>query len=326
MKAVQLKAFGGIENLVTSEVEKPTITSTQILIKVAFSGINYADTYIRKGAFPGLPTPPFTLGMEGSGIVELVGNDVKNFQVGELVAFAGNQTYAEYVIIDTQSTQSWEVAVPVTLQKDIASSIAMSARTAMLLTYRVNHAQNKIALVHGAAGSVGSVLVQLLKKQGYTVIGFIGSDDKYSFVKELGSDVVLNYKNHGLNKTIFKQFPEGLDLIFNATGGDTIARDIELLAENGHIIWYGFAQSNQAPQLESAISNAFMKSIKFEVFNGGSVCRQDNIRAIKELEELIQNNELKIHIHSHYPLDCAFLAHEELEQGQTQGKLLLQVE
>lgn len=92
---------------------------------MAFSGINYADTYIRKGAFPGLPTPPFTLGMEGSGIVELVGNDVKDFQVGELVAFAGNQTYAEYVIIDTQSTQSWEVAVPVTLQKDRAVQILL---------------------------------------------------------------------------------------------------------------------------------------------------------------------------------------------------------
>ncbi|HHF0557802.1 MULTISPECIES: zinc-binding dehydrogenase [Vibrio harveyi group] len=57
-----------------------------------------------------------------------------------------------------------------------------------------------------------------------------------------------------------------------------------------------------------------------------AVCKQDNIRAIKELEDLIQNNELKSHIHSHYPLDCTFLAHEELERGQTQGNLLLQVE
>lgn len=325
MKAVQVKAFGGSENLVINDIEKPTIASTQILIKVAFSGINYADTYIRKGAFPGLPTPPFTLGMEGSGVVEQIGSDVEDFQVGDLVAFAANQTYAEYVVIDTQTTQSWEVAVPVTLPQDIASSIAMSARTAMLLTYRVNHARNKTALVHGAAGGVGSVLVQLLKKQGYTVIGLIGSDEKYSFVEELGADVVHNYKNHELDATILQQFPEGVDLIFNATGGDTIARDIKLLAENGHIIWYGFAQSNQAPQLEQAITNAFMKSIRMEVFNGGTVCKQDNIRAIKELEELIQNNDLKIHIHGRYPLDCASLAHAEFERGQTQGKLLLQM-
>ncbi|MDC5853880.1 quinone oxidoreductase family protein [Vibrio europaeus] len=326
MKAVQVKAFGGIDNLVLNEVETPTITSTQILIKVAFSGINYADTYIRNGAFPELPTPPFTLGMEGSWEVVQIGHDVKHVQVGELVAFAASQTYAEYVVIDTQSTQPWEIAVPVTLQHDIAGSIAMSARTAMLLTYRINHSHSKTALVHAAAGGVGSVLVQLLKKRGYTVIGLIGSDDKYSFVKELGADAVLNYKSRQLSNMISQQFPEGLDLVFNATGGDTIARDIELLADNGHVIWYGFAQSNQAPKLELAITNAFMKSIKFEVFNGGSVCQQDNIKAIKALEKLIQTNELKIHIHNHYPLSSASLAHAELESGQTLGKLLLQVE
>ncbi|WP_198553525.1 MULTISPECIES: alcohol dehydrogenase catalytic domain-containing protein [unclassified Shewanella] len=72
MKAVQVQSFGDIDKLVVNEVEKPSITPTQVLIKVVYSGVNLADTYIRKGAFPGLPTPPFTLGMEGSG--EYVGS------------------------------------------------------------------------------------------------------------------------------------------------------------------------------------------------------------------------------------------------------------
>ncbi|MCG9641324.1 zinc-binding alcohol dehydrogenase family protein [Vibrio sp. Isolate34] len=324
MRALQVSEFGSPEVLTVNQVEKPQISDGQLLIKVAYSGINLADTYIRKGAFPGLPTPPFTLGMEGSGIIEEMGANVSGYKKGQLVAFSASQSYAEYVVVDTNSSLEWEIAVPVSLSPLAASSISMSARTAILLTQRLNNSAQKV-LVHAGAGSVGSVLVQLLKAQNHEVIALVGSDQKKEYVRSLGADRVLNYKHEDVQSIIESEYPDGLDAVFNATGGNSIARDIDLLAINGHLIWFGFAESNQAPDIEAALQNAFMKSIKLELFNGGTHSQQDNISAIKSIENLILDGKIEISSHHIYSLEEGVNAHRDLESGNTVGKLTLQI-
>ncbi|EEX93942.1 alcohol dehydrogenase zinc-binding domain-containing protein [Vibrio orientalis CIP 102891 = ATCC 33934] len=324
MRALQVTEFGCPEMLAVNQVDKPQISDTQLLIKVAYSGINLADTYIRKGAFPGLPTPPFTLGMEGSGIVEEMGAKVSGYEKGQLVAFSASQSYAEYVAVDTSSSLDWEIAVPVSLSPLIASSVSMSARTAILLTQRLSNAARKV-LVHAGAGSVGSVLIQLLKAKNHEVIALVGSDEKKEYVHSLGADRVLNYKQEDVQKIIKSEYPDGLDAIFNATGGSSIARDIDLLAIHGHLIWYGFAENNQAPDVETALKIAFMKSIKLELFNGGTRSKQDNISAIKSIESLLLERKIEIPAHKIYTLEEGVNAHRDLESGNTVGKLTLQL-
>lgn len=324
MRALQVTEFGSPEVLTVNQVEKPQISESQLLIKVAYSGINLADTYIRKGAFPGLPTPPFTLGMEGSGIIEEIGAKVSGYKKGQLVAFSVSQSYAEYVVVDTTSSLDWELAVPVSLSPIVASSISMSAKTAILLAQRLTNSSLRV-LVHAAAGSVGSVLVQLLKAQNHEVIALVGSDKKKEYVHSLGADCVLNYKQEGVKNIIESEYPDGIDVIFNATGGNSIARDIDLLASNGHLIWYGFAESNQAPNIETALQNAFMKSIKLELFNGGTYSKQGNVSAIKSIESLLLERKIKIPTHKIYSLEEGVNAHRDLERGNTVGKLTLQL-
>lgn len=324
MKTLQVTEFGSPEVLAVNCVEKPQISDSQLLIKVAYSGINLADTYIRKGAFPGLPNPPFTLGMEGSGIVEDMGAKVSGYEKGQLVAFSASQSYAEYVVVETSNPLEWEIAVPVSLSPLEASSISMSARTAILLTQRLSNSARKV-LVHAGAGSVGSVLVQLLKAQNHEVIALVGSDKKKEYVHSLGADRVLNYKQDDVQEIIKSEYPDGLNAIFNATGGNSITRDIDLLANNGHLIWYGFAESNQAPNIETALKNAFMKSIKLELFNGGIHSQQDNISAIKSIESLLLDGKIEMSIHKIYSLEEGVNAHRDLESGNTIGKLILQL-
>lgn len=324
MRALQVTEFGSPEVLAINYFEKPKINDNQLLIKVTYSGINLADTYIRKGAFPGLPTPPFTLGMEGSGIIEEVGAKVSGYEKGQLVAFSASQSYAEYVVVDTTNSLEWELAVPVSLSPLAASSISMSGRTAILLAQRLSNSVQKV-LVHAGAGSVGSTLVQLLKAQHHEVIALVGSDKKKEYVYSLGADRVLNYKHDDVQSIIRSEYPDGLDAIFNATGGSSIARDIDLLANNGHLIWYGFAESNQAPDIESALQNAFMKSIKFELFNGGTHNQKDNIATIKSIENLILEGRIEMPIHNIYALEEGVNAHRDLESGNTIGKLVLQL-
>ncbi|WP_146493481.1 MULTISPECIES: quinone oxidoreductase family protein [Vibrio] len=324
MRALQVTKFGSPEVLTVNQVEKPQISESQLLIKVAYSGINLADTYLRKGAFPGIPTPPFTLGMEGSGIIEEMGAKVSGYKKGQLVTFSASQSYAEYVVVDTTSSLEWELAVPVSLSPLVASSISMSARTAILLTQRLSSSARKV-LVHAGAGSVGSVLVQLLKAQDHEVIALVGSDKKKEYVHSLGADHVLNYKQEGVQNIIKCEYPDGIDAIFNATGGNSIARDIDLLASNGHLIWYGFAENNQAPNIETALQNAFMKSIKLELFNGGTHSKQGNVSAIKSIESLLLERKIKMPAHKIYSLEEGVKAHRDLESGNTVGKLILQL-
>ncbi|PMH39189.1 quinone oxidoreductase family protein [Vibrio cyclitrophicus] len=324
MRALQATEFGRPEVLTVNQIEKPKISESQLLIKVAYSGINLADTYIRKGIFPGLPTPPFTLGMEGSGIVEEMGTKVSGYKKGQLVAFSASQSYAEYVVVDTSSALEWELAVPVSLSPLAASSVSMSARTAFLLTQRLSHSARKV-LVHASAGSVGSVLVQLLKAQNFEVIALVGSEKKKEYVQSLGADRVLNYRQEDVQNIIKTEYSDGLDAIFNATGGHSIARDIDFLAINGHLIWYGFAENNQAPDVETALQNAFMKSIKLELFNGGTHSKQDNMSAIKSIESLLLERKIEIPAHKIYSLEEGVNAHRDLESGHTVGKLTFQL-
>jgi NADPH2:quinone reductase len=324
MRALQVTEFGNPEVLAVNHVEKPQISDSQLLIKVAYSGINLADTYIRKGAFPELPTPPFTLGMEGSGIIEEMGTKVSGYEKGQLVAFSASQSYAEYVVVDTTSSLDWEIAVPVSLSPLTASSVSMSARTAILLTQCLSNSGRKV-LVHAGAGSVGSVLVQLLKAQNHEVIALVGSDKKKEYVHSLGADRVLNYRQEDVQRIIKSEYSDGLDAIFNATGGNSIARDIDLLAINGHLIWYGFAENNLAPDVETALQNAFMKSIKLELFNGGTHSKQDNISAIKSIESLLLERKIEIPAHKIYSLEEGVNAHRDLESGHTVGKLTFQL-
>lgn len=324
MKTLQVTKFGNPDVLAVNHIEKPRISDNQLLIKVIYSGINLADTYIRKGAFPALPTPPFTLGMEGSGIIEEIGSNVSSYEQGQLVAFSASQSYAEYVVVDTTSSLEWEIAVPVALPPLTASSIGMSARTAMLLTQRLSNTARRV-LVHAAAGSVGSVLVQLLSAQNHDVIALVGSARKEEYVRSLGAAQVINYKQDDVQEVIKNAYPDGLDAIFNATGGHSIARDINLLAKNGHLIWYGFAESDHAPDIETALQNAFMKSIKLELFNGGIHSQAENISAIKSVERLIIDGKVDIPIHKVYSLEEGIKAHQDLESGDTIGKLILKL-
>ncbi len=326
MKAIQIDQFGGPEHLHLAACVTPKPTADQLLIKVEASGINMADTYIRKGAFPGLPLPPMILGMEGTGRVHAVGSPALNSWLDQRVAFAAPQSYAEFVTVDLGPNGDWQFAqiIDEKLTRAEAAALAMSSRTAYLLGQAPKiPAQEGFALVHAAAGALGSVLVQLLARKGVQVIALTSSAAKAKFAEQLGAYATIDHRNEDVAARIKAIAPNGLRWSFNSSGGNTLARDALLLGDEGELVWFGFAESADAPDLMSTLQQQFMRSPRLTLFNAGKASRSVNQSAVAELCALIAAKQLHIPIHHCYSPEEAGQAHTDLESGKTIGKLVL---
>jgi len=319
--ALVVTAHGGGDVLAVLDQALPVPGPEQVLVRVAAAGINFIDTYQREGVYP-IPTP-FVGGNEGAGEVVSVGEDVSCFVVGDRVAWGQGLGAAQtFAAVDTKNL----VHVPPGVDLETAAAAMLQGLTAHYLstsTYAVQ--QGTVALVHAAAGGVGQLLTQMIKKRGGRVIATAGSADKLETALERGADEVINYAEVEDLAAAVRELTggEGVNVVYDGVGKDTFEASLASLRPRGLMVLYG-AASGQVPALDLQRLNTLGSLYVTRPSLGAYIATPDELRArTTELFEWIESGEVQISVGGRYPLSDAHTAYADLEGRRTQGKLVL---
>ena len=324
MKAVQIETTGSWDVLKYKEVETPKPGPSQVRVKTASISVNFADIMLRLGNYPVMPPFPAIPGLECSGTIDAVGEDVKVLKPGQPVIVFGPNCYAEYVLAETTEV----VPIPDGIDMDDAAALTVNYLTAYHMLHSIagiNKGQS--VLVYAAAGGVGTAVIQLSKPGGFTVIGRTGTDEKSAFAESQGADYMINYNREDV-VTRVKEITNGsgVDLILNSVAGDTFAGDFEVLAPLGRIIWFGFAAGPPEANLAELLQDHFTKSVGISAFVIYTIAQMhpDLMRQSYDvLFRYLKEGTVKPHIQERIPLAEAPRAHKMLESRTVTGKLIL---
>jgi NADPH2:quinone reductase len=319
MKAIQVNEFGGADKLTYQDVDVPPIKPNEVLVKINAIGINYIDVYHRTGRYP--VKPPIVPGSEAAGVVEAIGSEVTTCKPGDRVAYAMTiGSYAEYAAVPADRL----VPVPEGIDDRAAAAAMLQGMTAHYLcktTYPIKAGDT--ALVHAAAGGVGLLLIQMIKKLGGKVIGTCSTEEKAALAREAGADEVILYsKSDFEEETKRLTNGEGVEVAYDSVGKDTYEKSFRSLKRLGYMVLYG-ASSGAV----DSIPVALLQSKSLFVTRPGLVDytrpREVLLWRAGEVLNWIAKGELKLRIEHVYPLAEAQQAHNDLEGRKTTGKLLL---
>lgn len=220
---------------IVDAADVPSPAAGNVVVRNHFLGINAADIQITSGAFTGALPTPFGCGMEAAGIVSAVGEGVTGVKVGDSVAYQKFGAFAEYVEVPSYTlvkTSELSAAAVTMTVSGVAASIALEQVGKMKT--------NETVFVSAAAGGAGQYAVQLAKLAGNHVIGTCSSDKKVEHLKKLGCDRVINYTKEDVDAVLKKEYPNGVDLVFETVGGDLFKAVTSNLAAHARVIVLGF--------------------------------------------------------------------------------------
>jgi NADPH2:quinone reductase len=329
MKVIEMRETGGPQVLVATERPVPALaTPRDLLVRLKAAGVNPVDTKIRsRGVFvpDGLPA---ILGCDGAGVVEAVGESVSRFEPGDEVWLchgglggpAGN--YAEYALVDESIAQP----KPQTLDFIHAAAAPLVLITAWEALYdRANLAADKKVLVHGGAGGVGHVAIQLARLAGARVCATVSSPQKADFVHALGAEYAINYREEDLVEAIMDWTEgEGVDVALDTVGPEVFTRTIPAMAHYGDLVTI----LQPGPDLDWKEARNRNLRIGFELMLTPMLrdlpeARRHQGEILRQCADWIDGGKLRIQVSETFPLEQAADAHACIEEGHTQGKLVL---
>lgn len=324
MKAVYIEKTGETDVLqYKTDVPVPELKDGEVLVKNEYIGINYIDTYFRKGVYKP-PHFPYILGREGAGTIAAVGpNAASDLSVGTRVGYMGQFAYAEYVPVASNYT----VPIPDSIDTKTAAASLLQALTAVTLirdAYAVQ--KGDWILVTAAAGGVGLWLCQLLKAVGARVIATASSEEKRQLAKDNGAEVLLEY--HADNRQVFVDKVleitggEGVHGVFDSVGKDTFDASLSVVRRKGTMVSFGNASGPVEGFALARLSAKNVKLVRPTLFNYIAT-REEFKEATKELWQFIEKDGLNVRIHDVYPLSEIVRATNDIESRKTTGKLVL---
>jgi NADPH2:quinone reductase len=317
MKAVRIHELGPAGNLRLDEIDKPAPGPGEVLIKNAAAGVNYADIARRNGSYLQKTPLPYVMGLEAAGTIDEVGEDVTDFEVGQRVlALIGSGGYAEYVAAPAAQL----FPIPDELGFGEASALLVQGLTAVGLLREAKAGQS--ILIHAAAGGVGTLLVQLAKHKGLTVIGTASSPEKLEKIIELGADFGINYTEDDWTEQVLQVAGNrGVDVIIEMVGGDIVEKNLKVLAVNGTMWVYGSAsgQDYKMSVLNLLNRNHIVRGYWLTLESPAA-----RAAYAAELLDHIKAGRLKIQV-TEFPLEEAAEAHKAIEGRKTTGKVVLTV-
>ncbi|MFS0515716.1 zinc-binding dehydrogenase [Nostoc sp. UIC 10607] len=220
------------------EIPISKLAANELLIQNKFAGVNGGfDTLLCRGDVPYVNLiPPFDLGVEAVGKVVAIGENVKDFQIGDaVVTTVRGGGYREYQVIDAN------LAVKVREATSELLTLMPTGVSALVALEQVGEMKsNEVVLVTAAAGGTGHIAVQLAKLAGNHVIGTCSSEAKAKLLRELGCDRIINYRTENLNQVLKQEYPNGVNLIFDCVGKQVFDTCVENLAVRGRLIVVGF--------------------------------------------------------------------------------------
>ncbi|GAA2734337.1 quinone oxidoreductase family protein [Streptomyces nogalater] len=324
MRAVLLKEFGPPDRLALAEVPDPRPAPGEVVVKVAAVGIQFLETQVRSGMMRkalGDAVPPVVLGKEIAGEVVEAGTGVDPALVGSrvLATTGGLGGYAELARTPAASL----VPVPTGLDFRDAVALYRYGATARGLIDAARVGAGDRVLVHAAAGAVGTILVQLLKRAGATVIGTARGEHKLALVKELGADQVVDYSVAGWTDEVRQATRGAVEIVYDHVGGELGRESLALLAPgSGRQVVFG-ASSGQP--LDVQPMELLGRGLTLTGFSAGLIWNRPAYarELVTEVLDLAVAGELKAVVGQSFPLERAAEAHAAVESRGTVGKTLL---
>ncbi|MQS15501.1 NADP-dependent oxidoreductase [Streptomyces kaniharaensis] len=297
-RAITFSEYGTPEVLRLSEVATPEPGPGQVRIRVRAASVNPLDMKIRSGLMAGVAPArfPVTPGLDAAGVVDAVGEGADAAVGDEVLGATVGGSYGEYALL------ARPVAKPESLSWEVAASLVTVGRTAFRVLGQLGVQAGQTLLIHGAAGSVGVIAVQLAVARGITVIGTVGEHD-IERVTALGATAVRY--GDGWVERVTAAAPQGVDFVFDASGAGVLADSVALTGDAGKVITIADMSAKQHGVRFSAGTDD----------QGGE--------SLPELVQLAAAGKLTVPIWRTYPLAEAAKAHADLEAHRNQGKAVL---
>lgn len=325
-KVVLINETGDLDVIKYEDYPVPKIGANDILVKNRYAGVNFIESYFRKGIYPS--EKPYILGREASGYVAAKGDQVTKFDVGDPVAYLSSSTFAQYTkfpengnilkLPENSSDEELKLYAAALLQ-------GLTALTFVEEAYEVK--KDDYILVYAAAGGVGLMLDQLLKRRGAHTIAVVSSDEKASLARKNGAEFTINSSKEDILTRVREiTHGKGVDAAFDSVGKDTFEVTLASIKRKGSFVSYGNASGPVPPFVISRLSAKNIKIMRPQLF-GYLTEPEEWEHYSAELVKLIsdQQNKFNVNIHQIYPLGDYKNAAKDLESRKTTGKLLLEI-
>jgi NADPH2:quinone reductase len=321
MKALICPSLGPAENLKVAEVDEPVAGEGEVLVEVAYAGLNFFDTLIIEGKYQVKAAPPFSPGGEFSGRVVGLGPGTRGFAVGDRVmGFCPYGAAAERIAIPASRL----ARVPDGLALDKAAGLSVAYGTSLhALKQRAEMKPGETLLVLGASGGVGLAAVEIGKAMGARVIAGASSDEKLAFARSYGADETINTATDDLRARLKDLAPKGVDVVYDPVGGALTEAALRSLAWKGRLMVIGFA-SGEIPR--PPLNIPLLKGCDIRgVYWGEFTAREPEAHRqnLAELMDWAKSGTLSVHIYAKYAVEDFRNAFEAIAKRQTLGKTLL---
>ena len=320
-RVVKIEKTGGPEVLKFETIELGKPSPEEVLIEHKAIGLNFLDTYHRSGLYP--LELPSGIGGEGSGIIKEIGSKVKDFSVGDHVAYAG-APLGSYSSERNYPTKNL-VKIPDGVNFDVAATLMTKGLTTYYLlhkTYPVSASET--ILFHAAAGGVGQIFCQWAKSLGCKIIGTVGSEEKINIAKKNGCDFVINYSKEDFPKKVLEITKgKGVSVVYDGVGKNTFAGSIECLKTRGMMVSFG---NSSGPVANIDVGKMIQpKGLYFTRPSMGQYFgTKDEIReGADKLFGKIKLGQVKVEIFKKYKLEDVVQAHKDLEARKIIGPAII---
>ena len=321
MLAIRIQKTGGPEVLEAVDLPVPTPGPSEVLIRHQAIGLNFIDTYMRGGLYP--VQLPATLGSEGAGVIEAVGEGVTRFKPGDRAAHgaAGRGAYAEYQVLPEGRVNRLPDHIDV---KTAAAAMLKGMTAEMLLRHVYPLKAGEACLIWAASGGVGSILTQWAHAIGATVIGCVGSEAKAELARSHGCDHVILYKDEDVAARVRAiTGGEGVRVSYDGVGKASFEASMKSLGRRGMLVTFGNASGPVPPVEPLALSRGGSLFLTRPTLFDYVATTEELDASAAALFQAIGSGAVTIEIGREYALKDVRRAHEDLQAGETYGSQLL---
>ncbi len=321
MKSVIISKNGGPEVLELKDVDLDNPKSGEVLIKNKAIGLNYIDTYHRSGLYP--VELPSNIGIEGAGVIEKIGRDVKEFKIGDRVAYASMPlgSYSTHRVFPTTKL----VKVPDEIELENVVTLMTKGFTVFYLLHKTYPVKSgETILFHAAAGGVGQIFCQWAKSLGCNVIGTVGTDEKIEIAKANGCDYVINYSKENFAEKV-KDLTKGVGVpvVYDGVGKKTFDQSIECLKLRGMMVSFGNASGPLDPcNVAKSLAPKGLYLTRPSIAHYTST-REELDEAASKVFKMVLSKKISLKIYKRYSLNEIIKAHEDLENRKILGPAII---
>jgi putative PIG3 family NAD(P)H quinone oxidoreductase len=325
IRCITIRAPGPPDVLAIADAGLPALKRGEVLIRVAYAGVNRPDCVQRAGSYPPPPDASPILGLEVAGTIAALGEGVLQWRIGDAVcALTPGGGYAEYCA----TPAAYCLPVPRGLSLLEAASLPENYFTVWHNVFERGHLrEGETLLVHGGSSGIGLTAIQLAKAFGATVVTTVGTADKAAYCIEIGADHAINYREQDFVAEVTRVTARrGVDVVLDMVGGDYIEKNLKCLALEGRLVFIAFLRGSRA-EVDWRFIMLKRQTVTGSTMRASPLERKAAIaRALSErVWPLFEAGVLKPVIYRVFPLAEAAAAHALMESSQHIGKIMLAV-